>query len=69
MSVTDNGASGTGGPIAGSVVPGVGLQSLHNRAAELGGTLSIVPVLPTGTRLLLTIPSRVQPADSPGRER
>lgn len=69
VSVTDNGASGTGGPIAGSVVPGVGLQSLHNRAAELGGTLSIVPVLPTGTRLLLTIPSRVQPADSPGRER
>ncbi|GAB3755956.1 hypothetical protein GCM10027599_20280 [Yimella radicis] len=50
VSVTDDG-------IGGAVVPGVGLQSLRGRAAEVGGTLSIEPMLPTGTRLLLTLPS------------
>lgn len=50
VSVSDDG-------IGGAVVPGVGLQSLRGRAAEVGGTLSIEPMLPTGTRLLLTLPT------------
>lgn len=50
VSVTDDG-------IGGVVVPGVGLQSLRGRAAEVGGALSIEPMLPTGTRLLLTMPT------------
>ncbi len=61
VSVTDDGPGG-------AVVPGVGLQSLRGRAAEVGGTLSIEPMLPTGTRLLLTIPTAHDPAahDQPG---
>lgn len=50
VSVSDDG-------IGGAVVPGVGLQSLRGRAAEVGGTLSIEPMLPTGTRLLFTLPT------------
>ncbi len=50
VSVTDDG-------IAGAVVPGVGLQSLGSRAAEIGGTLTIEPAGPRGTRLLLTVPA------------
>lgn len=48
VSVVDDG-------IGGGVVPGVGLESLRNRAAEIGGVLSIEPAEPKGTRLVLTL--------------
>ncbi len=47
LSVADDGIGGT-------VVPGVGVESLRSRVAEVGGTLSIEPALPRGTRLVLT---------------
>lgn len=50
VSVVDDG-------VGGAIVPGVGLQSLMGRAAEVGGTLSIEPRQPTGTRLVLTLPA------------
>lgn len=48
MSVTDDGVGGT-------LVPGVGLESLRNRVCETGGTLSIEQAAPRGTRLVLTL--------------
>lgn len=44
--------------VGGTVVPGVGLQSLRDRAVALGGTLSIESIEPTGTRLSLAVPER-----------
>jgi len=48
VSVADDGIGGT-------VVPGVGLESLRSRVSETGGTLSIEPAAPRGTRLVLTL--------------
>lgn len=50
VSVIDDG-------VGGAVVPGVGLQSLMSRATEVGGALSVEPMRPTGTRLLLSLPT------------
>ncbi len=44
--------------IGGPVVPGVGLQSLRSRVAEIGGTLSIESAHPKGTSLVLTLDAR-----------
>jgi signal transduction histidine kinase len=44
--------------VGGTVVPGVGLQSLRDRAAALGGTLSFDSAEPTGTCLSLVVPER-----------
>lgn len=49
VSVIDDG-------VGGAIVPGVGLQSLMSRATEVGGALSVEPMQPTGTRLLLSLP-------------
>jgi signal transduction histidine kinase len=51
VSVTDDGQSSA------DIVPGVGLQSLVDRAREVGREPSLTPVAPSGTRLSLTIPS------------
>lgn len=48
VSVADDGIGGT-------VVPGVGLESLRSRVSEIGGTISIEPAHPKGTRLVLTL--------------
>ena len=47
-SVADDGIGGT-------VVPGVGLESLRSRVSETGGTLSIEQAAPRGTRLVLAL--------------
>ena len=39
-----------------SIVPGVGLGSMRERAAELGGTYSIVAQATSGTRISIRIP-------------
>lgn len=63
VSVTDDGIGClTSGPSS----PGVGLQSLHSRAAEVDGMLSLEPLLPTGTRLLLKIPTTTRDPSSGG---
>jgi signal transduction histidine kinase len=36
--------------------PGIGLQSMRERAEELGGTLSLAGAAPTGTRVLVEVP-------------
>lgn len=37
--------------------PGVGLTSMRERTGELGGTLDVADVRPTGTRVLATLPT------------
>lgn len=44
---------GQGGP----VVPGVGLSSLAQRAAALGGCLEVAAADPTGTRMHVELPA------------
>jgi two-component system NarL family sensor kinase len=53
VEVTDNGV-GSGA----SWRPGVGLASMRERAAELGGTLSVEPSVDHGTRVLAKLPLR-----------
>jgi signal transduction histidine kinase len=40
---------------------GVGIASMRERVTELGGTLSIEPCLPHGTRIAASLPTREQP--------
>ncbi|MCB0967088.1 MAG: hypothetical protein KDB37_09660 [Ilumatobacter sp.] len=47
--VTDDG-------VGGDMIPGMGLASLRDRAAEIGGTLHWTSVEPTGTALVLEVP-------------
>jgi two-component system NarL family sensor kinase len=51
LSVTDDGRHSYAGDIA-----GIGLQSMRERAAELGGTFSIQPAKAGGTRLVVHLP-------------
>lgn len=51
LSITDN---GTGIPA--SFKPGIGLSGMRERAALVDGVLEIGPVMPTGTRVSLTMP-------------
>lgn len=51
VEVTDDG-HGWEGPL----IPGVGIQSMRERAADLGGTLTIEPVPGGGTRVLARLP-------------
>ena len=44
---------GVGGP----VVPGVGLASLSQRAASLGGQLTVTAATPHGTQLRVELPA------------
>ena len=37
-------------------VPGVGLSSMRERAAELGGSCSVGPAAPSGTRVHAVLP-------------
>ena len=46
--------------VGGVSVSGVGLESLGSRASELGGSLTVGPAQPHGTRLELTIPETSQ---------
>ncbi|HEX7186645.1 MAG TPA: ATP-binding protein, partial [Actinomycetes bacterium] len=54
VSVVDDGHGIPAGRIA-----GVGMASMRERAAELGGSLEVEPVLPQGTRVTATIPLAV----------
>jgi signal transduction histidine kinase len=45
---------------------GVGIQSMRERVAELGGELVIEPCLPHGTRITARLPA--QETDRPARE-
>ena len=40
--------------------PGIGLHSMRERAAELGGTCAIEPRRPRGTRVLAQLPLAVR---------
>ena len=40
---------------------GVGIASMRERVAELGGDLAIEPDLPHGTRITARLPAREQP--------
>ncbi len=40
----------------GRLTPGVGIQSMRERAADLGGTLTIEPVPGGGTSVLARLP-------------
>jgi signal transduction histidine kinase len=51
VEVTDDG-HGWDGPL----IPGVGIQSMRERAADLGGTLTIARVPGGGTRVLARLP-------------
>ncbi|MFN0100626.1 MAG: ATP-binding protein [Bryobacteraceae bacterium] len=51
LTVQDGGAG-----IPAPFKPGIGLSGMRERAALLGGTLNIVAVEPTGTRIALTLP-------------
>jgi signal transduction histidine kinase len=51
LTVTDNGTNSKTG-----YTRGVGLQSMQERAAELGGTFSIEPAKNSGTRLMVRLP-------------
>jgi signal transduction histidine kinase len=58
VDVTDDGRGLPGRP-----VPGVGLSSMRERAAELGGSCSVGPADPSGTRVHAVLP--IHPGDSP----
>ncbi len=51
IEVTDDGVG-----LPGSPEPGVGLRSMRERAAELGGSCKIEPAAPTGTRVFARLP-------------
>ncbi|HEY3556624.1 MAG TPA: histidine kinase [Kribbella sp.] len=53
------------GPSNGAWHPGVGLQAMHERAAELGGTFQAGPT-PTGGRLQAHFPLPTTPPTNPG---
>jgi signal transduction histidine kinase len=40
--------------------PGVGIASMRERVAELGGRLAIEPCLPHGTRIIARLPAQEQ---------
>lgn len=46
--------------------PGLGLASMHERAAELGGTLTVTDASTGGTEVLANLPLRVQPRSTVG---
>ena len=47
------------------VVPGVGLESMHERAAELGGTLAIEATESGGARVVARLPLETGPRQAP----
>jgi signal transduction histidine kinase len=51
LEVTDDGRG-----LDGSAEPGIGLQSMRERAEELGGTLSLAGAVPTGTCVRVEVP-------------
>lgn len=54
--ITDNGKG-----IAVDYKAGVGLTSMRERAAELGGTFAVAPAKPNGTQLTVSIPLLAEP--------
>ncbi|MGC9398869.1 MAG: ATP-binding protein [Anaerolineae bacterium] len=52
LCITDNGC----GFDVGQISPGLGLQSLHERAAELGGSVSLDSAPGAGTRICVAVP-------------
>ena len=55
QAATTTGTTFTDDGVGGTLVPGVGLESLRSRVCETGGTLSIEQAAPRGTRLVLTL--------------
>jgi two-component system, NarL family, sensor kinase len=51
LTVTDNGCG-----LPATYLPGIGHRSMHERAAELGGCVTILPAPATGTRITATFP-------------
>jgi signal transduction histidine kinase len=45
-----------GNGIPANRISGVGLQSMRERALELGGSLTVEPVVPSGTRIVAALP-------------
>jgi signal transduction histidine kinase len=60
VDVTDDGAGVPAGRTA-----GVGLSSMRERAAELGGTCEIGPAQPRGTRVHAVLPRHLYDSEQP----
>ncbi|NTU80356.1 MAG: histidine kinase [Chloroflexales bacterium] len=58
LEITDDGVG-----IPADYRPGVGVRSMHERAAELGGTCVVAPHAPCGTRITVWLPLRMEEQD------
>ncbi|SFP52080.1 Signal transduction histidine kinase [Geodermatophilus dictyosporus] len=58
-----------GGGLSDSVPAGVGVSAMRERAQELGGTFTITPASPSGTRVLARLPLPEDDRDDPPADR